>query len=395
MNAREDRLRIVVLGYVVRGPMGGMAWHQLHYPAGLAALGHDVYFLEDSGDSEWCCYDPDRGVNDTDPTYGLRFAADAFDELGLGGRWAYHDAHAGAWRGPAAGRTVDICRSADLLIDISGGTAPRRWWSEIPARALIDTDPAFNQIANLTDPERQEAFSGFTAYFSFAENLGRESCTVPDDGVDWQVTRQPVFLDAWPETPGRPGGRFTTVMQWESYPAQEYGGVRYGMKADSFAPYLDLPERTGHAFELAMGGPEPAVELVRERGWTVSNPLEVARSTRSYQRYIQESKAEFSVAKEGYVVSHSGWFSERSAVYLATGRPVVTQDTGFSDNLETGAGLIAFRSPDEAAAGVQSIIDRYDEHCRAARELAEAYFHYRRVLADLVERAVQPAASVP
>jgi hypothetical protein len=395
VSARGEALRIVVLGYLVRGPMGGMAWSQLHYPAGLHALGHDVHFFEDSGDSDWCCYDPSRGVNDTDPTYGLEFAAGAFAALGLGERWAYYDAHTRGWLGPEADRALAICHSADLLIDISGGSAPRSWLTDIPARALIDTDPAFNQIANLTDPEIREAFSGFTAYFSFAENIGRDGCTVPDDGVAWQITRQPIFLDGWPATPGRSRGKFTTVMQWDSYPAPEHAGVRYGMKSDSFTGYLDLPSRAGEIFEVAMGGPTSAVELLRDHGWIVCNPLEVAESTGSYQRYIQESKAEFSVAKEGYVVSRSGWFSERSAAYLASGRPVVTQDTGFSEVLETGSGLIAFSTPDEATAAVESVISNYEDHCRAARQLAEAHFDSRRILTDLIERATtRPVPSV-
>jgi len=188
--------------------------------------------------------------------------------------------------------------------------------------------------------------------------------------------------------------KFTTVMQWESYAAREYHGRRYGMKSDSFEAYLNLPERAGGIFELALGGASAPRAMLRSRGWSVRNSLEPTRDPWTYLHYIRQSKAEFSVAKHGYVVSRSGWFSERSVAYLASGRPVVVQDTGFSDWLETGAGVIAFSTPDEAIAGVEEINSRYDFHCRAAREIAEQYFDARRILPRLLEYAMKAAPSL-
>lgn len=384
-----SRLRIVVLGYIVRGPLGGMAWSDLHYLMGLAHLGHDVYFVEDSDDYP-SCYDPVRGITDTDPTYGLQFATRIFNTVELGDRWAYHDAHTSRWHGPCANHVLSVCATADLLLNLSGVNPLRPWLMEIPARVLVDKDPAFTQIRHLCDPTAQKLAQQHTAFFSFGENIGQLGCTIPKDGLPWQATRHPIFLDAWPATPGPKQGKFTTVMLWDSYPAREHNGRRYGMKSDSFGPYIDLPEKAGRIFELAVGSPMVPSGLLCSKGWAVRDPREPTRDPGTYQRYIQQSKAEFSVAKHGYVVSRSGWFSERSASYLASGRPVLVQETGFSDWLQTGAGVIAFNTLEEALAGIEEINSRYEFHCQAARAIAQEFFDARKVLLRLLDQAMNP-----
>ena len=382
-----SRLRIAVLGYIVRGPIGGMAWHHLQYVLGLARLGHDVRFIEDSDDYP-SCYDPSRGVVDEDPTYGLRFATAAFDGLGLSDCWAYHDAHAGRWYGPAADTVLDWLARADLLLNVSGVNPLRPWLLGVPARALIDTDPAFTQLRHLTDPATRSAAEAHTAFFTFGENIPTGRSSVPDDGVRWQATRQPVVLDAWPVTAAPPGGWFTTVMQWDSYPAREHGGRRYGMKSESFGPYLGLPVRCGRVFELAVGSSSAPREMLRERGWLLRDPLEVTRDPWTYQEYLRGSKAEFGVAKHGYVAGRTGWFSERSACYLASGRPILVQDTGFTDWLSAPGGVIAFRTPEEAVEGVEEVCGRYEFHAREARAVAEEYFDAGKVLPQLLDRSL-------
>jgi hypothetical protein len=380
--------RIAVLGYIVRGPLGGLAWHHLQYVTGLRALGHDVLFVEDSDDYP-SCYDPSRHVVDTDPSYGLRFAAETFERVGAGGLWAYHDAHAGRWLGPAAGRARGFCESADLVLNLSGVNPLRDWVAGAPARALVDTDPAFTQIRHLADPAARARALGHTAFFTFGENFGRPGCSIPDDGLPWRPTRQPVTLDAWEVTPGPESGPFTTVMQWDSYPPREHGGRRFGMKSESFSDFMDLPSRCPETFELALGTAGAPRELLGARGWRVRDPLALARDASGYQRYIRSSKGEFSVAKQGYVASRSGWFSERSAGYLASGRPVAVQDTGFTDWMETGLGVVPFSSLKEAAEAVARISGDYARHCRAAREIAADCFDAAKVLPALVERALE------
>jgi hypothetical protein len=377
---------VLVLGYLVRGPLAGHAWHHLQYVLGLRALGHDVYFFEDSDDFE-SCYDPTTHEITSDPTYGLGFAAGVFDRTDLSERWAYYDAHTQTWHGPAGRKALELCRTADLCLNVSGVNPLRDWLMNIPSRVLIDTDPAFTQIRHLTDPQALQSARRHTAFFTFGENIGKPDCGVPDDGLRWQPTRQPVVLDAWHVTPGPRDGSFSTMMQWESYPALSLDGRNYGMKSLSLPPYFELPAKVHEKMEVAVGGGSAPRERLTEAGWIVSDPMEPSLDPWLYQEFITRSKAEFSVAKHGYVVTSSGWFSDRSAEYLASGRPVVTEETGFSRWLKTGRGVFAFRSLDEAFAAIEEVAREYESHCRAAREIAEEYFDARRVLASLLERA--------
>ncbi len=388
----DSRLRIIVLGYIVRGPLAGFAWHHLQYVLGLKQLGHDVYFVEDSDDYP-ACYDPEKHVTSTDPTYGLKFIGEVFERVGLSERWTYYDAHRSDWRGPRAADIKKIGASTDLLLNVSGVNPIRDVFARIPTRVLIDTDPVFTQIRHLTD-ERADALAGrHTAFMTFGENIGAKGCSIPNDGYLWQPTRQPIVLDAWPVTGGPSAGRYTTVMQWDSYAKREYDHRAFGMKSESFDPYLDLPSQTGCELELALGSSHAPRDLLQRKGWRVRDPLKVTRDPWTYQQYLRNSRAEFSVAKHGYVAARSGWFSERSACYLACGRPVIVQDTGFSTWLETEGGVIPFSNPQEALDGIESISARYERHCAAARHVVERYFDSQRVLSDLVERAT--SASIP
>lgn len=397
-RAATSRLRIIVLGYLVRGPLGGLAWHYLQYVMGLAALGHEVYYLEDSDDYD-SCYDPALNERTTDPGYGLAFAERAFRGVGLGDCWAYHDAHTGRWFGPRAHEIQELCRTADICFNISGMNPLRPWLEAIPVRALIDTDPAFTQIRHLTDGEAWQAAQRHNVFFTYAENLPAGRSLVPDDGLPWQATRQPVVMDAWAVRPAPPDARFTSVLLWESYDAREYNGQEYGLKAQSFEPYISLPQRAGPIFELAMGSPTSPGELFETLGWHVINPLEPTRDPWTYQQYIQQSKAEFGVAKHAYVVSRSGWFSERTTGYLASGRPAIVQNTGFTDWLPCGDGVLPFSTPDEVLAAIDSVNTHYDRHGRAGRELVQEHFNATAVLSRLIDAATasprQPVIALP
>lgn len=381
-----SRLRIIVLGYIVRGPLGGLAWHHLQYVLGLARLGHDVYFVEDSDDYP-ACYDPVRNTCDVDPSYGLRFAASAFDRLHLPDRWAYFDAHQSRWRGPAASRVLEVCRTADLLLNVSMVNPIRPWLADVPSRAAIDTDPVFTQIRHLTDEKARALARQHTIHFSFGENIAAGTAATPQDGFEWRPTRQPVVLDAWPLTPGPPAAPFTSVMVWHSYPAAEYDGRHYGMKSASFEAFLDLPRRAAAPFELALGTRGAPRDRIIGAGWTIVDPREPTRDPWTYQQYIRQSRAEFGIAKHGYVVTRSGWFSERSAAYLASGRPVVVQDTGFSEWLSCDGGVLPFGTLEQAIEGIRAINSDYQFHCRRARMVAEEYFDANRVLVPLIEAA--------
>jgi hypothetical protein len=392
----DNRLRIIVLGFLIREPTGGSAWAWLNYLCGLVEMGHDVYYLEDSYDRP-SCYGPDLSGPSTDAEYGLGFAARVLGRYDLGERWAYYDAHTRRWRGPRADDALDLCKTADLVLNITGYNPIRDWLKSVPARAFIDLDPGFMQIRNLTNPVFRRHCADHTAFFSIGQNIGKPSCLVPDDGFPWQPIRQPVPLRMWPQVPAPRDGRYTTVMTWESSARPlEYGDLRLEMKKSvSLAPLMDLPNRMGSIFELAVRAQSDApLSMLRQAGWEIANIGAVSRDPWSYQAFIQRSKAEFGVTTVGYLTSQCGWFSERSVGYLASGRPVLAQNTGFPEWLPCGAGVFAFRSVEEAADTITRIESDYGFHCRAARELAIEYFAAPRVLAPLIEAAMaRPAAS--
>jgi hypothetical protein len=390
VNGHKNRkLRILVLGYIVRGPMGGMTWHHLQYFLGLHQMGYDVYFLEDSGDTAYSCYDPVRNVTDQNPSYGLEYAKQVFKRTGLENRWGYYDRHQDQWHGPLAETAIKIIKHADLLINLSCSNTLRSWLYDVPIRVLIDTDPVFTQIRNLADPERLNFSKQHNAFFTFGENFKQEGCLIPDDGILWKPTRQPVVLDAWPVINEKKEAPFTTIMKWESYPGKDYNGRHYGMKAESFDDYMDIPKKTRSIMELAVSDSAAPKQKLTDNGWRLSYPQKISGDPWKYQEYIQQSKAEFSIAKHGYVEARTGWFSERSTCYLASGRPVVLQDTGFSDWLKTDFGLIPFNNANEALVAIEEINNNYAKHCKNARELAETYFSSDKVLAELIEKSIE------
>ena len=382
-SSATSQLRILVLGYLIRGPLGGLAWHYLQYVIGLSRLGHQVYFVEDSDNFE-SCYDPSHDMMVADPSYGIAFARQAFDRIGLSNCWAYYDAHTTQWLGPATADIRSVIADAELLINVSGVTQLRNGLDQVAKRALIDTDPAFTQICNLTDPAADELSRSHNCFFSFGENVGQSSCSIPDDGIPWQPTRQPIVLDAWPVTPPPVDGPFSTVMQWQSYPARQYEGRRFGLKADSFEPLMDLPQEVEYCFELAVGSPSAPKDRLRKNGWQVINPLEPTKDPWTYQDFIARSRGEFGVAKHGYVVTNSGWFSERTAAYLASGRPAIVQETGF--HLPVGEGLLGFTDRETACEALAEVAGDVPRHGRAAREIAVAHFDSADVLSRLIDR---------
>lgn len=379
------RLRILVLGYIVRFPLGGMTWHYLQYVLGLMKLGHEVYFLEDSDDYEECCYDPVTFKNSTDPSIGIAYAASVFNQYSVNHRWAYYDAHTSTWMGPSADSIDKIISSADLLINISGSNALRPWHMDVPVRVMIDTDPAFEQVRQLTVPLRREHTLRHTHFFTFGHGITNSTSLVPDDGLPWKFTRQPIVTDLWRVTDPPDDARFTTVMQWDSYPTRSYKGLHFGMKSESFSDFMSLPRLTRSELEVAVCGRKTPRDQLHNSGWKVVDSQKVTLDPKAYQKYISNSKAEFSIAKHGYVAGRTGWFSERSACYLASGRPVLAQDTGFSDWLPIDTGLVAFNSVDEALAGIEEIEMDYPRHSKAARELAVSHFGSGKVLQDMLD----------
>jgi hypothetical protein len=392
--APSERLRIVVLGYIVRGPLGGLVWHHLQYVLGLHLMGHEVLFLEDSDDYP-SCYQPLTYEMSSDASYGLAFLQQTFASYDLADKWAYYDVHQQRWYGKSAQEVHVFLQQADCLLNLSGVNVLREAaLLQIPHRALIDTDPAFTQIRHLSEPDAHSVAAQHNAFFTFGENYGLAYCHIPSDGFAWQATRQPVVLELWTPQPANPHRPWTTVMQWDSYQVREWAGISYGMKSASFTPYFEVPNLCTEKFELALGSASAPREHLLALGWHLIDPLSISQRAEDYQQYLTYSKGEWSVAKQGYVQSGSGWFSERSAAYLASGRPVVLQDTGFCRYLETGRGLMAFTSRSESLEAIQMVCADYALHCAAAREIAATYFEAAKVLGHLLERIFRAKGTI-
>jgi hypothetical protein len=377
-------MKIVLLGYIVRGPVGGLVWHHFQYALGLKLMGHEVLFLEDS-DNYPSCYNPRTFDYSTDPSFGLKFIDTVFSNYGLNQQWAYFDQHTNQWFGKSRQQVLEFIDGADVLLNISGVNPLREEVQNIPKKVFIDTDPVFTQIRLLKDPISNALAKEHNVFFSFGENIGNKDCQIPDDQFPWIPTRQPIIPELWENGKTSQKGNWTTVMQWDSYKKAEWDGKIFGMKSTSFQPYFELPKMINERFELAIGSESAPRDELKAMGWIINNPAVVSKTPESYQKYISESKGEWSVAKDGYVSSNSGWFSERSAAYLMSGKPVIVQDTGFSKYIETGQGLFAFKE----AEGMESIFNEvnrdYGFHSLRAREIALEYFHYEKVLKNLLK----------
>lgn len=379
--------RVIVSGLIAQYPLGGLTWHYLQYLLGLQRLGCDVYYVEDT---DCYPYNPEEGGLAKHPTFNVRYLQNVLARFGLGERWSYRFPWQSQWFGMSTGERREVTRTADLLLNVSGTLAHLDEYSHIPYRAYIDTDPVFTQV-KLARGQKDFLIvvDSHSIRFSFGESLPGQA---PDTGHDWLPTRQPVVLSEWPVT-ALSRGVFTTLMNWVSYNPVEYEGKTYGQKDVEFRAYQSLPEQVPEqTLELALNrvskrGKVP-VDLLRNLGWRIVSPAEVCPDLDTYRTYIQQSMGEWSVAKNGYVLGQSGWFSERSACYLASGRPVVLQDTGFSSVLPVGRGIVPFTTPEEAAEGLIDVVANYEMHSRSARELAEEYFASDKVLSSLIDRAM-------
>ena len=370
-------MRILFEGIIARYPFGGVTWCSLMYLLGLRALGHEVFYIEDTGE---CVYDPVQNKLATDPVYGTTYIRNALEPLGLGDRWAFVN-YDGSYHGATAAAVRDYARDTDLYINLSGGSwFWRDEYARIPRKVFIDSDPAFTQLAIAKGvPWYVEFFQRFDRLFTFGANIGTAASPVPNGAFTWHKTWQPITLNDW-RTDTAPADRFTTVMTWQIESFTDVGGN----KDVEFVKFIDLPSRTRQPFELAINGPRT---LLREHGWNTVDAMQVSRTPSDYRDFIHRSKAEFGVAKHTYVTNHTGWFSDRTECYLASGRPALVQDTGWTSHLPAGEGLLAFSTIDEAVAGIERINADYDRHARRALEIAREHFDAARILPRLLEVA--------
>lgn len=379
----SERLKILLAGMVAGDPrQGGATWAVLQYVAGLSALGHEVMLVEPVTVEALA---PESDV--------VRY----FRSLPLlEGRAALLARGGEETVGLSYADLLDFAGGADLLLNISGMLRDERLLEAVPVRAFLDLDPGFNQVWEATGSEM--GIGRHTHCVTVGTRVGADDCSIPTLGRNWIHTLPPVTLEHWPraEEPPRRSA-FTSIGHWRSYGSIEHGGVHYGQRAHSLRELFELPRLSGERFELALGiHPDETEDLraLRANGWRLLDPYEVAGGPDLYASFVRSSKAELGVAKSGYVNSRSGWFSDRSVTYLASGRPVVAQDTGLAEVLPAGEGLLLFGTAEEAAARVQEVSAEPGRHGRAARDLAEEVFDARRILPRLLERLAVPEGEI-
>ncbi len=408
-------MRIIVTGLIGQYPLGGVTWDYFQYVLGLHQLGHEVFYIEDTG--QWP-YVPEANGLSKEGDYTVAYLKSLFERFGLSDRWAYCFPWQEQWFGLSQAKRREVIETAELLINVSGTLEDPTKYRARGRMAYIDSDPVFTQVKIAKGNDYfKKLIDSHDVTFSFGEALANhgtqghsteghsteghstesknttesKSTQTPDTGHNWLPTRQPMVLSEWPvATEDR--GVYTTIMNWHSYKPIEFEGRKFGQKDIEFPAYYELPNRVQPiAIEVAANGgrgDKLPRELLAHRGWNVVDPAEVCPDLDSYRDYISSSRGEWSVAKSGYVAGQSGWFSCRSTCYLAAGRPVIVQDTGFSEVLPTGKGILAFRSLDEAVAEIKEVESDYATHRDAARSIAEQYFDSAKVLQSLIERAM-------
>jgi hypothetical protein len=378
------KLTILLSGMIAADPFqGGATWAVLQYLLGFRRLGHDVYFVEPL---------PEKSLlpagsplaRSTNATYFRRVVR----RFGLEHHSALFRPGTRETVGTPYDRLCDVARRADVLVNISGMLTDGPLTAPVPLRVYLDLDPAFNQLWHATQGIDMR-FAGHTHFVTVGLGVGEADCVVPTCGLPWLTTPQPVVLEHWPRADEITCDALTTVGNWRAYGSVEYRGVFYGQKAHALRPLITLPTRTDEKFVLALAihpGEEKDLAALASNGWQLVDPRQVADTPDRYREFIRGSRAEFGIAKSGYVAARCGWFSDRSICYLASGRPVLAQETGFSRFLPTGEGLFTFQTAEDVLAAIDALRRDYPRHARAARALAEELFDSDKVLSRLLRR---------
>lgn len=374
----------IVVGYVVRYPVGGMTWVFLNWLRGLADLGFEPVFMEAAGPQP-TCYDVDAGRMTDDPSYGASYAARVL----AGIRWWYADpALATDGCGMSYYEAVATLEDAAVLVNVGGSCwAPEM--AKAARRILVDTDAPFTQFRLAdADPGWTSVVEAHDTLATYAVNLAEGRADLPDGGRRWLPTRPPVHLPSVTASPV-PDGPWTSVTSWSAYGAAWWDLEEYRQKDAAYMQIGDLPSRVGEVdLEIALSGEGPVRQLVK-RGWRIVDPVPVTRSPELFVDYLRRSRGELGVAKQAYVKARTGAFNDRTLMYAASGRPVVCSDTGLGW-LSTGEGVLTFTDVDSAARAITAVEADPQHHGSAARRLAEREFAAERVVGDLLTAADVP-----
>jgi hypothetical protein len=382
------RGKIIVFGILFWYPLAGVTYQFLHYLMGLRQLGYDVYYVEDSG--RWI-YDPTINEFSPDVSGNLSMVVPVLNAYGFGDRWAFRGNYPGGQcYGMTESRLLELYREADAFLNVTGAQEIRDEHRAIKRRIYVESDPFASQVKVASgDAGMIDMLAAHDTHFSFGENLGASDCQVPIERFHWHPTRQPVVMDIWQTGPPPADAPYTTITTWHNKGKniEWRGDTWYWTKDREFEKILDLPRRRPVPLELATTVDAAVQDQLRSHGWRQSGSVEISRDADLYRQYIQKSRGEFTVARDQYVRPNTGWFSDRTVCYLAAGRPVITQETGFSKFIPSGRGLFGFQAMEEILAALDAIESDYPAHSRAASEIAREYFSADRVVGSLMERA--------
>ena len=382
--------RIIVFGILFWYPLAGVTYQFLHYLLALRRLGYDPYYIEDSG--RWV-YDPNINDLSPDATGNLKAVVPLLEKHGFGKRWAFRGNYpGGCCYGLPEKEILQLYRDADAFLNVTGAQELREEHLLCRRRIYVETDPVAVQIKVAQgDEQTVGVLTAHDTLFSFGVNFGQPDCRVPLERFKWLPSVQPVALDLWdnPAPASLNGAAYNTIATWKNKGKDiEYNGETYYWSKDrEFLKIIELPLRRNVPFELAAGVDADVRSLLERNRWQLTNSVQVSSDMQRYRDYIVESRGEFTVAKDQNIRLRSGWFSDRSACYLAASRPVINQDTGFGSYLPTGRGLFSFQTMDDILAAVDEIESDYAGNCRAAREIAAEYFDAEKVVGSLMQRA--------
>jgi hypothetical protein len=386
-NSPLRKGKIIVFGILFWYPLAGVTYQFLHYLIGLRRLGYDPYYIEDSG--RWV-YDPRLNDLSPDASGNVDAVAPVLQAHGFGDRWSFRGNYPGGQcYGMTDAQRLRLYREADAFLNVTGAQEIRDEQRACKRRVYVESDPFASQVKVAKgDAGMIATLAAHDTLFTFGENLGAPDCGVPLDKFRWLPTRQPVALELWDHALP-PGTTYNTITTWHNRGKDlEYRGQTwYWTKDREFEKFLELPRKCPARFELAATVDAKVKARLQQHGWQQTDSIEISSGVDRYRGYIQQARAEFTVARDQYVRPNTGWFSDRSACYLAAGRPVITQETGFSKLLPTGKGLFGFNNLDDILQAVDCIESDYEGNCRAARAIAAEYFAAEKVVASLMERA--------
>lgn len=386
MTDRPKNGKIIVFGIMFFYPLAGVTYQFLHYLLGLRRMGYDVYYVEDS---DRYIYDPSINDMTDDVQRNLTHISAVLRDYGFDGRWALRTHFYGNREcyGMTEAELLQLYREADAFLNVTASQELRDEHMDVPNRILVESDPFSSQVTALNGDEKCiDLLSRHNWHFTFGENIGRADCLTPHEQFNWNPTRQAVDLPLWSGNATCGGDKFTTIMTWanKNKDVTYRGETYYWTKNISFERIMELPRRCDTIMELAVSPPEDVEERLRDHGWRLTPSIPVSNDVGTYRDYIQNSRGEFTVARDQYIRPRTGWFSDRSACYLAAGRPVITEDTAFDCALPVGEGLFAFETMDDILAAIDAINTNYEKHCAAARQIADEYFCAQKVIGNIL-----------